>query len=389
MSKHRRSKSKVIPSASAGGEAPSETPRRSWQTVVQQVWIVLMYAITLQLTWPLWGERTSPPLLPLVDWPPVPYFGTMLLVTAVCILFWPRAALAANVLVGLAAMTADQTRMQPEIFSLWLLLLGTMPNPVCKFLARCHLASLWFFSGLHKLLSPAYYTSVAPFLWEGILPTDDWPNAAHWAVPTAVLAAVVELSLGIAVWFPRVRRYTVPVIVLLHCSAVTILHRLDDWNTAVYPWNLALAVVGAWFIYDWRSSPREERASCGTVGFAAGIALFLSPLLFYVGLLDAYLSHCLYSANVPAAVMIPAAAGSHTYHVNGTEGPYWSSVNVPQPPAHRIFEAYFRRTAGPGDRLEVVDPRLWAVWTGWDRYRWQHTGATFERIRLSSDDRGR
>lgn len=351
-----------------------------------QAWIALMYAATLELTWPLWGERTTPALLPLVAWPPMPYFGTMLLVTAACVVVWPRAGLAANVLIGLAAMTADQTRMQPELFSFWLLWLGTLPNPVCKFIARSYLASLWFFSGLHKLLSPGYYESVAPFMWEGILPTSRWPNCRHWAVPALTGAAAVELLLGVAVWIPKLRKFAAPVIVLLHCSAVLILHRLDNWNTAVYPWNLALAVVGAWLIYEWQSSPRAERAQCGPAGFAAGLALFCSPLLFYVGLLDAYLSHCLYSANVPSAVMLPAAVGKHSYQVNGSDGPYWSNVNVPQPPAHRIFEEYFRRTAAPGDRLEVVDPRLWAVWSGWDRYRWQHTGVTFERIRLSSDD---
>lgn len=347
-----------------------------------------MYEATLWLTWPLWGERTAPPLLPLVAWPTFAHFGVILAVTAACIVVWPRAGLAANVLAGLAAMTADQTRMQPELFSFWMLLLGTLPYPICQFLGRCYLASLWFFSGFHKLISPGYYRDVAPFLWEGILPTREWPNCAHLAGPAAVLMALVELLLGVAVWFPRLRRYAAVVIVLLHCSAVLVLHRLDNWNTAVYPWNLALAVVGAALIYGWRSSFIDERRTCGTAGFATGVALFFSPLLFYVGLLDAYLSHCLYSANVPSAVMVSAAGGSAFYHVNGQEGPYWSNVNVPQPPAHRVFEEYFRRTAQPGDRLEVTDSRLWATWTGWDRYRWQHTGLTFERIRLSSEGRG-
>lgn len=347
-----------------------------------------MYAATLKLTWPLWGERVTPPLLPLVELPAFHYYGIVLLVTAACIPFWPRAALAANVLAGITAMVADQTRMQPEIFSFWLLLLGTLPHPACKWIGRSYLASLWFFSGFHKLISPGYYHGVAPFLWEGILPSREWPSLAYLAVPTAVLMAVVEMSLGIAVCFPRLRRVAAIVIVALHCSAVLILHRLDDWNTAVYPWNLALAVVGASLIYTWRSTPADERRICGTPIFAAGVALFCSPLLFYVGLLDPYLSHCLYSANVPSAVMIPADADSRSYEMNGTDGPYWANVNVPQPPAHRIFEEFFHRTAKPGDRLDVSDSRLWAIWTGWDRYRWQHTGVTFERIRLSSAERG-
>ncbi len=174
---------------------------------------------------------------------------------------------------------------------------------------------------------------------------------------------------------------------LLHCSAVLILHRLDNWNTAVYR--------GTW---RWRSSAHgsftsgkvrraAERAQCGPAGFAAGLALFCSPLLFYVGLLDAYLSHCLYSANVPSAVMLPRRSASTATKSTAATGVLVERERA-QPPAHEFLKNIFAAQPPPGDRLEVVDSRPLGGLERLDRYRWQHTGVTFERIRLSSDDWG-
>lgn len=157
MSKRRLSASPAKssnPSAAVPAAPSTAEVRTAWQVHGLRIWLVVMIGATLQLTWPLWSERSTPPWLPLAPWPAFAHFGTMLAATAAATIFWPRAGFAAHVLVGLAAMTADQTRMQPQMFSFWLLMLGTLPFPVPQFLARCHLASLWFFSGFHKLLSP-------------------------------------------------------------------------------------------------------------------------------------------------------------------------------------------------------------------------------------------
>jgi uncharacterized membrane protein YphA (DoxX/SURF4 family) len=353
-----------------------------WRTIALRIILAGALAATLQQTWPLWGPRSEPPLLPLVPWPESIPFGVLMIATATTFVVWPRAGLAAHVLVGLAAMTADQTRMQPQIFSLWLMMLGTVPTPTAQFVGRCHLASLWCFSGLHKLLSPGYYRDVAPFLWSGLFSAEMRASLPNGAVPTAAALAVVEMLLGLAVFVPRWRRTLAVVVVVLHVGILWILHRHNNWNTSVWPWNAALASVGAALIATWRRSLVDELRTCGRAGFAMGAALFFSPLLFYVGLLDPYLCHCLYSSNVPTAVMQPAAVGAKPYQMNALEGPYWQNVNAPQPPAHRIFEQYFRAVARSGDVMVVEDPRLWAVWTGYDRYAWRHLGTKIDRMPL-------
>jgi uncharacterized membrane protein YphA (DoxX/SURF4 family) len=382
MSKKRRPSAKRKEPAVATVRPPTGAVPTSWVVYALRVFLVGAMIATLWLTWPLWTVRESPPLLPLAPLPAFDHYGTLMIVTAATFIIWPRAGLAAHVLVSLAAMTADQTRMQPEIFSLWLLMLGTWPNSAAQLLGRCHLASLWFFSGLHKLLSPGYFSDVAPFLWNGLFSPETQAKLPDLAKPAAAGLAIVEMLLGVVVFVPRLRRAAAVVAVLMHCGVVWILHRHNNWNTAVWPWNFALAVVGATLIAIWPRSLRDEYRVVGRYRFTAALVLFLSPALFYVGMLDAYLCHCLYSANVPTATMYPAQIGAAPYQMNASELPYWKKLNVPQPPTHRNFELYFRAVAKPGDRMLVEDPRAWARWAGYDRYLWRRSETTIDRLRL-------
>lgn len=382
MSKRRRTEERKPKPAAAPVVRASTTVATPWWMYGIRIWLVGMFAYTIKLTWPIWAERETPPLLPLVPMPAFEHFGILLVATALCFIVWPRAGLAANVLVGLAAMTADQTRMQPQIFSFWLLMLGTVPTATSQFLARNHLASLWFFSGFHKLLSPGYFSGVAPFLWSGLFSPAIRAAIPDYSQALAGGLAVVELVVGLAVFVPRLRKACAVIAVVLHLGVLWILHGNNDWNTSVWPWNLALAVAGPTFIATWRGTLRDDYRACGKPGFAMGVALFFSPLLFYVGKLDAYLSHCLYSANVPIATMVPAQVGTMPYQMNSQEGPYWDKLNAPQPPTHRNFELYFRAVAKPGDAMVVQDDRWWAEWADCHRYAWRRTDSSIERMPL-------
>ena len=68
----------------------------------------------------------------------------------------PRPGSMVITLVFAYGMATDQTRMQPEFFSLPLLLWGSLPSASARLVGRASLFSLWFFAGLHKMLSPDY-----------------------------------------------------------------------------------------------------------------------------------------------------------------------------------------------------------------------------------------
>lgn len=354
-----------------------------WLPYALRLWLVAMFGWTLWVTRNLWAVHNVPPMLPAIEWAWLPlerfdFYGEALFATFAACVLWPRAGWGAFVAVAAASMLADQTRMQPQVFSFALLMLGTWDDPRAKLIARTHLASLWFFSGVHKLLSPGYYETVAPWLWQGIVPAADYPRLADYAGTFGTMIAVIETTMGLAVWLPRLRRYVAAMVPAMHFGIVALLNHLDGWNTSVWGWNCAIAVVGMILIARWREPLRAEQGRCGRGAIAAAAFLFVSPMLFYVGRLDGYLSHCLYSDNVAKGIYYDSRRGT-AYGLNYLDGPYWSRLNVPLPPAHRLFELYFRKAGKPGDRLMVQDRRWWAKKTLNNDYQWNCDRNGFHR----------
>ncbi len=146
---------------------------RSWAAAfgprAYRIVLVWCQAATVLITWPLWQVHHSPPMLPAL---PLPSFdlGVPLLLSLVVVLLSPmRGVVILSVLV-LYAVLSDQTRLQPEVISLVLLLWGTLPYATAKTIARTHLVALWFWAGLNKLFSPAFHSVLAPALLGAVLP---------------------------------------------------------------------------------------------------------------------------------------------------------------------------------------------------------------------------
>ncbi|MGC3966425.1 MAG: hypothetical protein QM775_03350 [Pirellulales bacterium] len=177
-------------------------------------------------------------------------------------------------------------------------------------------------------------------------------------------------------------RLVAGIAVILHVGIVVMLVRME-WNSSVWAWNLAIAAAAIVFVGGWRESFTATSGSAGRYAVTAAVLLVLSPGLYYFGRLDAYLCHCLYSANVPTATFFPGIdTPGKPYQMQGADGPYWKNLNVPQPPTHRNFELYFRRVARPGDSLFVDDPRGPPFPADWKHYVWRYTDEGIERISL-------
>jgi hypothetical protein len=121
---------------------------------------------------------------------------------------------------------------------------------------------------------------------------------------------------------------------------------LRDWNSAVWPWNLALAAAA--FLLYW-TSPREQMAPTRAVRVAA-VALLAFPALFYVGLADTYLSHNLYTANAATArVCFAGGFGCVPARFSTLD-----TLNVPAPPEPRLYRQWFSLKCRPGTTLEII-----------------------------------
>ena len=202
------------------------------------------------------------------------------------------------------------------------------------------------------MVSPGYYEGAVAFM---TLHRQDAPLAIEWKV-LGGLAALYEMALGIMAFVPRTRRLCALLAAPFHVGLALWLYYRLQWNEAVCPWNLALAVAAFTLIWPWRTAPRDDwRRAAGWLRGAVALILF-SPLLFYIGAIDPFLAYCVYSNNTPKAwIVIP---GDDTEHfINSV---FDGRLHVAIPPEHRLFEAYFEQVANPGDKLYITDSRWWA-----------------------------
>jgi hypothetical protein len=294
-------------------------------------------AATLAVTWPLWQVRDSPPHLPLVDVPQIP-FGIMLAVSLIIVFMRPRFGVRLHVVLLAASFVFDQWRVQPQAIGIAVLMLATVESwgPA---IGKSYLISMWLWSGLHKLLSPDWFGQASWDLLQS-LPID--PQSWHW--PFAISIACSELTLGM---FAIVRpRWAAVGCALLHFGIALFLSPwVHDWNASVIPWNVCMAIVGSWIL--WCAPAFREQSKAELV---AAAILLLAPLGFYAGLVDHSLAHVLYSENVPYGVV--------TTNEGTRRIPRYGSFRVPFPHTRRAIRQYFAATAQPGSKLQIVDPRI-------------------------------
>ncbi len=311
------------------------------------LWVlVAASASTLLLTWPLWQSRAQPPVLP--AWALLAHvdFGATLLVTLALTAWRPRIGACTHAALLALACVGDQCRLQPQQGSLAILLVGVTTAPA---LARAHLIALWCFAGAHKLLSTGYRARGGEWLL-GTLGID---ASAGIASAIGIAAAVLEVALAVAVVVPRTRRVAAWCGAGAHTAIAVFLIAVAERNPAVWAWNGALAAASVALFLPWRDAPIAAFRRLSIATRAAVLVVLVSPVGFYLGLVDAFLAHCLYADNTPRAMWIDRDGGIRRVD----ELP---SLRVYLPPEPRLFHAWFDAHARPGDRMVVIDENWWA-----------------------------
>jgi hypothetical protein len=304
---------------------------------------------TIAITWPLWNVRDSPALLPALDLPQLS-LGAPLIAAALATLIWPFPGTIVVSLLVAYGMVTDQTRMQPEFFSLPILLWGTLPSASTRLIARTHLLALWFYAGLHKILSPDFLMDSGPRL----------AMALPIAIPHNLLAlgtaaiALAEIGTAILAFWRRSRWLAAWFALVIHGAILLSLAASGEWrNVAVWPWNLVLACSGFALIAPWREGLGSAFLAAPLLPRLAAATIAVAPIGFYAGVVDAYPAHHLYSSGVAQATVYCPVGCRPEQDVNAT----WYALNVPLPPEPRLFTASFAKTCAPGDVLRIDMPR--------------------------------
>jgi hypothetical protein len=288
-------------------------------------WQVLRYTLAaamfcgLLLSPRLWLSSRSYPLAPVWDGlPTVPapwdwlVLG-VLVVALAAIVVAPRPRLAMLVFVVLAGAWSlwDQTRWQPWFYQYLImfavLALGPTPEDSERgqaSLNACRLivAAIYFWSGLQKA-NVLFAAEIFPWLMEPVLKC--LPGECHPCLRgLGWEAAYFECAIGLALLVRPLRPVAMVGAVVMHMLVLFSLGPwAHNWNSVVWPWNVAMTVfvivlfgrtrqVAAWEIL-W---PRR----C-VVGWLALVLFGVMPLLNFFDGWDSYLSAALYSGNMPTA----------------------------------------------------------------------------------------
>jgi uncharacterized membrane protein YphA (DoxX/SURF4 family) len=239
-------------------------------------------------------------------------------------------------------------------------MVGTLPWAWARAIGRAHLIALWCWAGLNKLLSPDFLGAAGSGRWMARGLMDHPPGVLLDHFGYAV--ALTELATGVLAIVPRTRRAAAVLALALHGGILYVLSPLrHDWNEAIWPWNVALAVAGFAFFWAWRERPLRALRGLPAPALALALAILVSPALWYVGRWDAYLSHHLYSDSAPVSLRCDAA-GRCQSSVEAEQA--MKAFNVPVPPEPRLFRAYFNRTCAPGGLLEIRERARWAQTRG-------------------------
>jgi hypothetical protein len=311
-------------------------------------WLVVAGLVSgLALCPRLWLSDREYPLAPVVEsLPTIPppwdlglYVLLVALVLLVGIVPHPRMVIFASVVVGAIGCVGDQNRLQPWIYVYALLLIALATVPWGRFLtshermavgegealvdiddqdragmalrmAQIIVASLYMWSGIQKL-NLGFVEHVFPSLVD---PITSWlPTTARDAVHALGYGApFVEASLGVGLFLPRTRKVAVAGIVAMHAFNMVALGPWGrDYNSVVWPWNIAMAALTVTLFARTRNSVFAPIFRRGWL-LAKAICLLVMamPALGLVGLWDAYLSASLYSGNntLAAIALTPWAA---------------------------------------------------------------------------------
>ena len=321
---------------------------------VLRVVLIAAQAGTLLITWPLWQPRSVPAELPVLELPAIP-FGVLLLGTLGLVLLRPTlGVLLHGGMLGLAVL-ADQTREQPPVLAMALLLVATLPWSQATRVGVAQLAATWGWAGLGKRTSPRAWDEVGGFVL-GLAADATTPMTTARAVTLALGA--VELGLAVLALVARTRPLAGRLGCVLHLGILGLLSPLGrDWNAAVWPWNAALAAASLLLLRGAPAGPSPLATPKSRWFPVAASVLFVGlPIGFHLGFVDAPLAQQVYTGNTCRALVLSRDGRSEVVSLQ-------PALRVMLPPVPRIFRVWFARHGGPGDRMILIDDRpLASMW---------------------------
>ena len=361
-------------------------PRLAWLRVT----LLAACFLTLLASAPLWTNARPYPTLPIAAGFPVPSQPWDLIAFAgvlACLLlsgWFYRAGVISFLLGSLFLALGDQSRWQPWFYMYWTMLaLSLAPDRTASAACRFVVSATYVWGGIQKL-NPGFFQLVAPWF---VKPAAAWlpPGGVailQWAIASA---PVLEIFIGVAIWFPRTRRLAALATLVVHFSALLFLGPLGhQHNWIIWPWNIVMPIL-VLVLFPFHETTEGWSALRLKPWAVTSVALiWLLPVLSFFGRWDSYLSFSLYSGNLARAdlfissavrerlppAVLPFVVPTPAPYNEELQGPYvvlieyWADKvlcvpALPEPRSYRNVAAYVARLAAdPNDVRLVLIPRV-------------------------------
>jgi hypothetical protein len=364
-------------------EPPFAAPAKpSPRLLLTKAVVAAAFLAGLLLSRKLWLTSRSFPHAPVAEWlpavrPPFDFvvYGLLIaLLLAIAVLPRPRWFIVAFVALAAGWMLWDQSRWQPWVYQYLFMLAALALYPWKagrdvraeeRALNACRVivAFTYLYSGLQKL-NNNFFADTAVWLLEPIVRAV--PESVGEVLMSArVVIPFVETTIGAALLINPVRTIGVAMAIAMHLFILASIGPFGhNWNTTVWPWNLAMIalVVILFGRVGWLDPARLLWGPPRAVFPKVVLLLFgVMPLLSFLGRWDLYLSSALYSGNTPRATLefggefygsLPERVREVCYPWDppGRQGVAlldWSmsELNVPPYPAERVFRSVGREVA--------------------------------------------
>ena len=310
----------------------------------------------LLLSVKLWVSTREYPLVPLLGFvPPLPYpldyllFGLFGALLVGVLLFRGRlggALVVAVLALAMLLVVQDQGRLQPWFYQYSFMLaavgfanLGRLSAEGAMNACRLIVAFTYLWSGLQKA-HVSFAREAYPWLIEPL--ASHLPSGAVSVLGQGAYAVpAIEAAIGVGLLVRPLRKPAVVGAISMHAFILFAIGPWGhDWNSVVWPWNVAM--VAFVLILFWRAPDPPSLLTVvkpeGSAFRAVVLVLFaIMPALNFFGLWDSYLSASLYSSSYEKGYVYTTNRPSPVSIVTMA----MEEMNAPAYPEERVYKRVF------------------------------------------------